>query len=406
MLDAAGNVQMDGGEPVIHFEQATYLEWANSRYGDEFGYEGNPQAETCQGCHMQSHFEDPESSEEIQLMFRIANIQDQTYPEADEEAPVAELTVPIRAYRRHTLQGINLFGLEFFDQFPDVLGVKITDFMTNSIDDLDNAIAAGARLATLDTARVRVDAVRQGDGVEAVVEVENLAGHRFPSGVGFRRAFLEVVVLDAADEVLWASGSTDALGRILGPDGQPLPTEFPTVLADGTMVYQRHHQVVSDPTQVQIYEELALSPEGEFTTNFLNRATVVKDNRMIPHGWEVAGPPGPEFTEEFAEETWPLGDVWPDRPRFPTRTGDADFLGSPGVDRVVYRIAGVPDAARVEVTLHYQAIPPAYLADRFEQARAEHGRRLYYLAANLEVDGRPIDNWTVDVATGAADVQG
>ncbi len=404
VLDEAGNVQMRGGEPVIHFEQATYLEWANSAYGDEFGYEGRAGTMTCQGCHMQAHYEDPETGEDLQLMFRIANIQDQTYPEADEEAPVAELTVPIREYRRHTLQGINLFGLEMFSQFPAVLGVDVADFMTGSDVDLANAIAAGERLASARTASVTATAERQGDGLGVVVDVESLVGHRFPSGVGFRRAFLEVKVLDAAGEVLWASGSTDQLGRILGPDGQPLPTEFPTVEPDGTLVYQRHHQVITEPTEVQIYEELALSPEGDFTTNFLNRDRVVKDNRMIPRGWTVAGPPGDEFTEEFAEETWPIGDVWPDAPTMPTQTGDRDFLDSPGSDRVIYRIAGVPGAQTVEVVLHYQAIPPAYLADRFEQARGEHGRRLYFLAANLEVDGTPISDWTVQVASATVDL--
>ncbi len=403
VLDEVGNVQMRDGEPVIHFEQATYLEWANSAYGDEFGYKGRPGTMTCQGCHMQAHYEGPESGEEIQLMFRIANIQDQTYPEADEEAPVAELTVPLREYRRHTLQGINLFGLEMFSQFPEVLGIDVSDFMTGSDADLANAIAAGERLAAVGTATVEATAVRDGDGVEVTVDVANLAGHRFPSGVGFRRAFLEVRVLDAAGDVLWASGTTDQLGRILGPDGRPLPTEFPEV-GDGTLVYQPHHQVITGPTQVQIYEELALSPEGEFTTNFLNRDVVVKDNRMIPRGWTKDGPPGDEFTDEFAEETWPVGEVWPDAPTLPTRDGDRDFLDSPGTDRVVYRVAGVPGAAVVEVDLHYQAIPPAYLADRFEQAKGEHGRRLYFLAANLEVAGTPISDWTVQVASASADV--
>ena len=36
-----------------------------------------------------------------------------------------------------------------------------------------------------------------------------------PTGVGFRRMFLEVLVLDAQGEVLWASGRTNELGFIL-----------------------------------------------------------------------------------------------------------------------------------------------------------------------------------------------
>ena len=50
--------------------------------------------------------------------------------------------------------------------------------------------------------------------------IDNLVGHRFPSGVGFRRAFLELAVLDGAGEVLWASGRTDGAGVLVDEQGQ------------------------------------------------------------------------------------------------------------------------------------------------------------------------------------------
>jgi len=87
------------------------------------------------------------------------------------------------------------------------------------------------------------------------VVVRNKTGHRFPTGVAFRRAFLELaVVRPAADgrpeQVVWASGRTNDLGVLVGPDGQPLPTEF--FAADpktGKQQYQPHHEVIDSETQ-------------------------------------------------------------------------------------------------------------------------------------------------------------
>ena len=60
------------------------------------------------------------------------------------------------------------------------------------------------------TARVSVTegAETAKDRLVAEVQVENLAGHKFPSGVGFRRAFLRFEVLDANGDDLWVSGRT------------------------------------------------------------------------------------------------------------------------------------------------------------------------------------------------------
>ena len=60
-----------------------------------------------------------------QLRTRIAAIQDTTYPEAENLAPHDQLNVRVReeGYRRHNFSGLNVFLLEMFDQFDDVLGV-------------------------------------------------------------------------------------------------------------------------------------------------------------------------------------------------------------------------------------------------------------------------------------------
>jgi hypothetical protein len=51
--------------------------------------------------------------------------------------------------------------------------------------------------------------------------------------------------------------------------------------------------------QVQIYEELAVNPEGFLTTSFIALDHKVKDNRLQAQSWSSKGP--------FAEETGPVG---------------------------------------------------------------------------------------------------
>ena len=77
------------------------------------------------------------------------------------------------------------------------------------------------------TAEVKVLSASKANGqLQADVQVQNLAGHNFPSGVSFRRAFLNFQVLDAGGNVLWASGNTNSDGVIVDSSGNPLATEF------------------------------------------------------------------------------------------------------------------------------------------------------------------------------------
>jgi len=88
-----------------------------------------------------------------------------------------------------------------------------------------------------------VGRIDQGE-VLADVTVENLAGHRFPSSVGFRRAFVEFNVFQESngrDRLLWASGRTNELGVIVDGAGKPLPSEFFERSPDGVQQYQPHY---------------------------------------------------------------------------------------------------------------------------------------------------------------------
>ena len=148
--------------------------------------------------------------------------------------------------------------------------------------------------------------------ITANVAITNLAGHRFPSGVGFRRAFIELLVRDTQGNIVWASGRTNNLGVIVDGSGEALPSEFFNEYQDSQgrtqQHYQPHYQIINAQDQVQIYEELTQNAEGKFTTNFVRRDDTIKDNRLLPIGWTSAGP-DPSLNGRFLESTFPEGEA-------------------------------------------------------------------------------------------------
>ncbi|WP_138470433.1 hypothetical protein [Poseidonocella sp. HB161398] len=385
-------------------EQATYLEWVNSEYSEE------ATAQSCQDCHMKAGFKSADGSLELSsITTQIATIQDTNLPAVANLLPQAEVDVPFReGYRRHSFVGLNVFMVEMMRQFRAEMGMSLTDPMTYATNGAELSIGTMALQAAEETAGIDLSLAAAGDGIDAEVTVTNRTGHRLPSGVGFRRAFLEVKATAADGTVLWCSGCTDGAGVILdGPDGQPLPTEFLDVLPEGggTALYQPHHAVIDDPSQVQIYEELTQNAEGAFTTSFVHRVSHPKDNRLLPHG---ALRPGTadfaakfgdsEVTSAFMKATLPEGRA----------AEDPDFAA--GSDRLAYRIAlpaGTdPAGVTVSATLYSQAIPPYYLRQRFETApEGPATQRLYYLASRLVTEGTLIEDWKLATARASASLQ-
>jgi hypothetical protein len=340
-----------------------------------------------------------------QLEEKIAVIQDETYPETEHQAPIEEVTVRVRKdFRRHELLGANAFLLEMFKQFNDVLGVRTSDVMSGSITDLQDTIDNVTQQAQERTAGIAVTAVVSGPGqIRAEVAVANLVGHRLPSGVGFRRAFIEVLVRDDRGTIVWSSGRTNQLGIIVDGNGQILPSEFFTEYVDAQGAvrqhYQPHHEVITSQDQVQIYEELVQNADGKFTNSFVRRDHIVKDNRLLPTGWTARGP-DPSLQGRFLEATHPEGSA----------VDDPDYQdGHAGTDHVTYLItlpAGVdPTTCTLEATLNYQSIPPSFLNTRFTAAPdGDATRRLYYLASNLKLAGTSTENWKLPLASSSAPV--
>ena len=389
-------------EPLTKFqhsiEQATFLEWQNSDFLHQ----------SCQDCHMPGGFRSLDGAVAVdQVVTQIASIQDSTYAEAEHDLPDQDVTIPLRSdYRRHELVGLNVFMLEMFNQFDRVLGIDKSDFMTGASNGNRQAVENMLRQARDDTVALdlKIHAVDNAS-IEASVEVFNKVGHRFPSGVGFRRAFLEVVALrqvEGGEQIVWGSGRTNSVGVIVDGSGQPLKTEF--LDRKEPPRYQPHHRVIESQDQVQIYEELVLNAKDEFTTSFVHRDKHPKDNRLLPVGYLAPGSAkfakkfgGSEIVKAFMVATEPEGEA----------KKDEDF--APGRDRVSYKIslpAGVdPQELTVRATMYYQAIPPYWLHQRFSTAPDQPAtQRLYYLASHLTTEGTPIENWTLPLTSASATV--
>ena len=204
-------------------EQATYLEWENS----SFAYDPVT-GRTCQECHMPGGLHTLDGAVSIdQLSTQIATIQDSSYADVEEDLPDSDIEIPIRDdYRRHAFVGLNVFLLEMFNQFDPILGVAQTDYMTGADNGDELAIEEMLRQAREETVAVDVQITSATEErLGASVTVTNKVGHRFPSGVGFRRAFLEVLVVrsvDGREEVVWGSGRTNTVGVIVDGAGAPL----------------------------------------------------------------------------------------------------------------------------------------------------------------------------------------
>lgn len=401
VFDNSGKPRVVGvidGEPLTHsYEQSTHFEWQNSVYGQV----GGPEFRSCQGCHMPTEFAGKPLTK-----IAIANIESSAFAPTTHRLPDADIELRERdRFARHSLHGLNLFLNQMFQQFPVLLGIRQIDFMGSILPGTTPALVTGANsiveFAREQTAKVELASLvidPSSGQLEAEVVIENLAGHYLPSGVGFRRVFVEFVVEDQDGAPIWASGRTNALGVIVEGTGDTvLATEYGR--PDSTE-FQPHYQIIEREDQVQIYQELVEDSDGVLTTSFLRRVEPVKDNRIRPKGFDVAvfeRHPSP-FVRLLAQEIRHM-------PSF----ADPDYSdpARSGRDVLRYRFtltsAQVEQIGRVTVRLFNQSIPPSYLQQRF--ADAEHGpdrreiQRLHWLTSHLDTGAdSPIADWKLFVA--------
>jgi hypothetical protein len=191
------------------------------------------------------------------------------------------------------------------------------------------AAAAGETTRFLESqaARIVVDEVHvEGGRLQADVVVENLGGHKLPTAYPSRRAWLHVVVRDARGQPVFESGAVKRDGSVEGNDNDADASRF-----------EPHYREIRTADQVQIYESVIGDVNGGVTTGLLTGVRYLKDNRLLPRG----------FDKRTAE---------PDVAVHGSALDDADFVGAS--DRVRYSVAvgNARGPFLVQAELLYQSI--------------------------------------------------
>ena len=269
-------------------EQMNYQEWRHSAFVDE--------GKGCQSCHM---------------------------PAAD--GPIRVSSVLGREHdrlARHTFLGGNAFMLRMMNRYRHELRIDA------SSGELEATARATVRQLERDTANVSIEGADRANGVLTLdVVTRNLTGHKLPTGYPSRRVWLHVVVLDSAGKVLFESGRVGANGAIDGNASDE----------DGT-TFEPHYDEIARSDEVQIYESIMGTPAGRPTTGLLQATRYLKDNRLLPRGFDKGTAP---------TDIAVIGTAAP----------DDDFAG--GGDRVTYRVS-VPGTAPVTINVELRYQPIAY----------------------------------------------
>lgn len=271
-------------------EQMNYQEWQHSVYS-----QNGPDARSCQACHM------PRANGPIRSSSVLGDYRD--------------------GLSRHTFVGGNAFMLRLLNRFRVELGVEALP------TELEATARATEQQLQHDTANVTVSQPNLvGGALSFAVDVQNLTGHKYPTGYPARRTWLHVVVRGTGGRVVFESGAITPTGLITGNDND----------ADGAR-FEPHYDLVTSQEQVQIYEPILGDINGRPTTGLLTAVRYLKDNRLLPRGFDKA---------TANADVGVYGEA----------AQDANFTGNG--DRVRYQLA-VPAGQgpyQVEVELRYQPI--------------------------------------------------
>ncbi len=299
-----------GAEVGLFPEQVPYLEWKNSIYP--------AQNRHCQDCHM------PRLDEPIQITAR---------------PPWIGTREP---FWKHTFLGANVFMMQLLADPENEL------YTLADAESFELAIERTRRFLREETARLSVSPDFQHGQLLLRVRVVNLAGHKFPTGYPYRRAWLRVVVNDEAGLLVFSSGTSDGQGWL---DYSP---------ASG---YPQHEVEIVSPRQVQVYQAVMGDANGNPTTHLLRATHYLKDNRIPPKGFRMDGP--------YIDKVEVRG----------VAATDPDYREGDGCDVTLYRIP-LPEGVRrvdVDVQLLYQSVPAESVAELLESdlPAAQAFSRLY-----------------------------
>ena len=222
-------------------EQTPYLEWQNSIFNDEIDTPA-PEARPCQGCHVPR-----EDREGRSVITRIAR-----RPLGGEYATLFDRE-PVG---RHSFIGGNTLVPALLRDNRRALSPVASD------EEFDALIERVLEQLAEETAVLTIDALEESEGVLRFdATVENLTGHKFPTGYPARRAWLHVTVEGPGGEILAQSGHWNTAGQLLDAEGEPLAAELV-----GGPTYP-HFDRVEDLADVVVFETVMENSDGEVTSS-------------------------------------------------------------------------------------------------------------------------------------------
>lgn len=293
-VDYSGNVV--GEMP----EQTPYLEWKASQFGSGAGGDDR----SCQSCHM---------------------------PLASGPVAISNKPMTLAArdnFYQHYFVGGNSFMLKLLKGNITALGITAT------AEQFEKNIGRTTSLLGNQTANLTIGQVSiNGDAVEIPVTVNNQSGHKFPSGFPARRSWLRLTVTDSSGRIVFESGRVNTDGSIAGNDAD----------VDASR-YEPHYDVISSSEQVQIYESVMSDVNGVPTYTLLRGAGYLKDNRLLPLGFNKT---------VISDDIKVAGEA----------AQDADFIG--GADTVTYSVnlPGYGGGLTVKAELLFQPLSYSFYRD-------------------------------------------
>jgi hypothetical protein len=285
-------------------EQVPYQEWLNSDYKTK---------QTCQDCHM---------------------------PAEPEQVPITRVFgVPRDGMKRHLFVAANFFMQRMLNQYRDDLEVEALP------QELTNAANYTVSFLKEKAARLSIENLQIGGGhLQADVFVENLGGHKLPTAFPSRRCWLHVAVRDRNDRIVFESGALRRDGSIAGNNNDTDLRRF-----------EPHYTEITNSEQVQIYEDIMGDPNGQVTTGILTGVRYLKDNRLLPHGFDK---------NSADKDIAVIGEA----------LGDPNFTGEGNRVRYSVNLGNVQGPLRVEAELWYQPIGYRW-ANNLKQYNAAEPRR-------------------------------
>ena len=303
-----GTLGPDGKQIGQLPEQMPYLEWQHSEYRDK---------QTCQQCHM---------------------------PAVADPVPVSSiLGQPRDGVHHHTFVGANFLMEVMLATHRDDLSV------TAQPADLSAATSRITSFLQSQSAHVTLGPAQlAGSQLSFPVRVENLTGHKLPTAFPSRRAWLHVVVTSADGQIVFESGKLNLDGSIAGNANDADPTR-----------YSPHYSNITRADQVQIFEPILGDAQSHVTTGLLVATHYLKDNRILPAGFDKTTAPLDIAVQGEA-------------------SADPDFTGGSSTTRYAVSTKGATGPYRIAVELVYQPVGYRWAHNLASYQAAEPQRFVLY----------------------------